>query len=338
MPTPEELEGHRQLEASQTMKAIQVHTYGGPEVLGYEDVPRPIAGPGEVLVRVFAAGVNPPDWYIRSGYANIPDARRFPKILPIIPGSDISGIVEEVGPEITAFHKGDAVYGLIRFPSSGGVPAGAYAEYITAPATHLALKPATIDHIQAAAIPMSALTIWQAISKSGYLEENQTVLVNGAAGGLGHFAVQIAKNAGTRVIGVASGRHEAFLSELGVDEFIDYTAISPEKVAHDVDLVIDTVGGENADCLLEVLKPGGVLLSLSLGGYSAERTASASVTIQRMQVHSDGAQLAQIGSLIDAGRLRVAIDTIVPLSEARKAHERGERGHLRGKIVLRVAE
>jgi NADPH:quinone reductase-like Zn-dependent oxidoreductase len=155
-----EQEGNMQAETPQTMKAIQIHTYGGPEVLVYENVLRPTAGLGEVLIRVFAAGLYPGDWYIRSGYANLPEEIRLSLLtrfsLPLIPGTQVSGIVEAVGPDVTSFHEGDAVYGLIRFPS-GGAPAGAYAEYVTAPAAHLALKPASIDHLQAAAVPMVAL-------------------------------------------------------------------------------------------------------------------------------------------------------------------------------------
>ncbi len=329
-------------ETPQTMKAIQVHTFGGPEVFVYEDVPRPTAGPDEVLIRVHAVGVNPADWYIRSGYMSLPE--RFtsstkPPLppLPLIVGSDVSGIIEAVGPNVTAFHRGDAVYGLIRFPPSGDVSARAYAEYVTAPVTDLAPKPASLNHLQAAAVPMAALTVFQAILKYEHLEAGQTVLVNGAAGGLGHFAVQLVKARGTRVIGVASVRHEAFLRELGADEVIDYTTTPLEKVGRIADLVIDTVTGGHDHSLLEVLKRGGTLLTFGLS-YSVEREASVGVTIQRTQVHSSGAHLAKISDLIDAGQVRVAIDTVVPLAEASKAHERGERGHLRGKIVLRAAQ
>jgi NADPH:quinone reductase-like Zn-dependent oxidoreductase len=328
------------------MKAIHVRTFGNPEVLAYEDVARPVAGPGEVLIRVFAAGLYPGDWYIRSGFANVPEpVRRFVQnwqiSLPIIPGSQASGIVEAVGPGVTAFHKGDAVYGLLRFPSNGS-PAGAYAEYVTAPAEHLALKPASIDHLQAAAVPMAALTVWQGITEHTNLQAGQTVLVNGAAGGTGHIAVQLAKMRGARVIGVASRRHEAFLRALGVDAFIDYTTTSLEQVAHEVDLAIDTVGTMGENPLLVTLKRGGTLLWIGLhlpdkNLSRAERT-EADVTIEKFQVRSNGAHLAAISELIDAGQLHVHVDTVVPLAEARKAHERGEAGHLEGIMVLRVAE
>jgi NADPH:quinone reductase-like Zn-dependent oxidoreductase len=323
---------------TEMMKAIQVYKDGGPEVLTYEDIPRPIARPGEVLVRIYAAGVNPADWRARAGFPDVPEQFRHaipPISRPHIPGFDLSGIVEATGPDVTTFRKGDAVFGMIRFPGGGKT----YAEYTTAPVTDLALKPASIDHIQAAAIPMAALTAWQFLYQD--LEPGQTVLINGAAGGVGHIAVQLAKIKGAHVIAVASGSHEAFLHELGVDEFIDYT-ISPveQQVVRTVDLVYDTVGGANGDRMLSVLKRGGRLVGINIGNYPAERAAQLGITIGtgRPSLHPDVVQLAEIGRLIDAGRLRVAIDTVVPLAQAWQAHIRGESGHLRGKIVLRIVE
>ena len=305
-------------EMPQTMKAIQVHTFGGPEVLAYEDVPLPVAGPGEVLIRVFAAGVNPADWNTRSGFVNLSEEirshlRHFLP-LPLILGSDVSGIVEAVGPDVTAFHEGEAVYGLTRFPPNGGVSA-THAEYVTAPVTDLAPKPVNLNHLQAAAVPMAALTVFQGLEKYGRLEAGQKVLINGAAGGLGHFAVQLAKTKGAHVIGVASGRHEAFLRMLGANEVIDYTTTPLEKVGRIADLVIDTVTGGYDHSLLGVLKRGGTLLAFG-PSYSVEHEASAGVTIQRTQVYSSGADLARISDLIDAGQVRVTIDTVVPLAEA----------------------
>ncbi|WP_420799558.1 NADP-dependent oxidoreductase [Ktedonobacter robiniae] len=324
-----------------TMKAIQIHAYGGPEVLTYEEVPRPIAGPDEVLLRVAAAGVNPSDWKTRRGFADFPESRRPPRPpLPLILGHDVSGIVEAVGPGVIMFQPGDAVYGQTRLGETlaGGTGAciGAYAEYTTTFATNLAPKPATIDHLHAAAVPTAALTAWQALFEYGKLEAGQSVLINGAAGGVGHLAVQLAKARGARVIGVASGRHEAFLRDIGVDHFIDYTTTPLEQAAHEVDLVLDAVGAKNGDRLLDVLKPGGRLVPIFLGQYSAERAASVSVTISLCLMHPDTAQLSEIGRLIDSGRVRVALEMVVPLWEARQAHEHGESQHLRGKIVLRV--
>ncbi|GHO71216.1 hypothetical protein KSC_101080 [Ktedonobacter sp. SOSP1-52] len=184
-----------------TMKVIQIHTYGGPEVLTYEEVSRPTAGPGEVLLRVAAAGVNPSDWKTRSGFADFPESRRPPRpSLPLILGHDASGIVEAVGPDVTTFQQGDAVYGQTRLGEAlaggTGTYVGAYAEYTTTRASNLAPKPATIDHLQAAAVPTAALTAWQALFEYGMLEAEQSVLINGAAGGVGHLAVQLAKARG----------------------------------------------------------------------------------------------------------------------------------------------
>ncbi|GHO68292.1 NADPH:quinone reductase [Ktedonobacter sp. SOSP1-52] len=317
-----------------TMKAIRIHRSGGPEVLEYEEVPRPIAGPGEVLLRVCAAGVNPADWRGRAGFPDLPEHLRPTLPRPSTPGFDASGIVEAVGPGVTEFQEGDAVYGMIRFLSRSST----YAEYTTAPVTDLAFKPATIDHLQAAAVPMAALTAWQFLYQD--LEPGQTVLINGAAGGVGHFAVQLAKIKGAHVIAVASSRHEVFLRELGVGEYIDYTATPVEQAARNVDLVYDTVGGANGDRLLSVLKRGGRLVGINIGNYSAERAAWLGITIgtKHPSLHPDTAQLAEIGHLIDTGQVRVAIDAVVPLSEAYKAHVRGEAGHMRGKIVLHVGE
>ena len=325
------------------MKAIQIHAYGGPEVLTYEEVPRPTAGPGEVLLRVVAAGVNPSDWKTRSGFADFPESRRPPRPrLPLILGHDISGIVEAVGPDVTLFEPGDAVYGQTRIGEAlaggTGTYIGAYAEYTTTFVTNLAPKPATIDHLHAAAIPTAALTAWQALFDYGKLEAGQSVLINGAAGGVGHLAVQLAKARGARVIAVASGRHETFLREIGADHFIDYTTTPFEQAAHEVDLVVDAVGARDGDRLLDVIKRGGRLVPVFLGQYSAARAASASVTISLCLMRADAAQLSEVSRLIDSGRVRVALETVMPLREARRAHEYGESQHLRGKIVLRVME
>jgi len=326
------------IEHVKNMKAIQIHKRGGPEVLIYEDAPRPLLGSDEVLIRIHAAGVNPADWRGRSGFIDIPEALRPKLTLPLIPGSDVSGIVEVVGTEATSFKVGDAVYGMIRFPPFTAKGGGrAYAEYTTAPTTDIALKPATFDHIQAAAVPMAALTAWQLLYLD--LEPNQTVLINGAAGGVGHFAVQMAKLKGARVIGVASGRHADFLYDLGIDEFIDYTASPVEETVHNVDVVFDCVGGEEGDRLIDVLKPGGRLIPINIGHYSSEHAASKSVilgTKHHQPLRSNGAQLSEIGHLIDSNSIRVAIDSVFPLADASKAHVRGEAGHIQGKIVLQV--
>ena len=334
-----------------TMKAVRLHAFGGPEVLSYDDVPVPAIGPDEVLVRVYAAGINPPDWYLRDGYRDLPPDWRPPVQLPVIPGSDISGVVEAIGAEVHGFAIGDAVFGMVRFPSFG--ESAAYAGYVAAPASDLALKPDGIDHANAAAAPMALLTAWQFLIELGHEEANpfqatahrpaplagKKVLVNGAAGGVGHLAVQLAKWQGAQVIAVASSAHEAFLRDIGADEFIDYTKVKPETSAHDVDVVLDTVGGPATGRFLRTLKQGGALYPVyPLGFDGADDAARAGYTVSATQVRSNGAQLEQAARLLASGAVRVAIDSRFPLADARLAHVRAARGHLRGKIVLMVRD
>ncbi|MEU6747098.1 NADP-dependent oxidoreductase [Spirillospora sp. NPDC046719] len=322
------------------MKAIRAHGHGDPGVLVLDDVPVPEPGPGDVLIRVHAACLNPPDWYARRGYSNIP-AELFPggerpRIpFPWTPGSDASGVVAAVGPGVTGFAVGDAVFGLIRFPSldDGG---RAYAEYTTAPAAHLARKPDGVDHVQAAAVPMAGLTAYQYLFDHVRLPEGQTVLVNGAAGGVGHFAVQLAKTRGAHVIAVASSRHEDFLRGLGADEYVDYTATAAEDAVRDVDLVIDTVGGPDAHRFLKTVKDGGTISPVFHGDYHREEAARRGIEFRGGQVHSDGAQMAELAALLADGSLRAGIDSVYDLADAAKAHERAEGGHIQGKIVLSV--
>jgi NADPH:quinone reductase-like Zn-dependent oxidoreductase len=333
-----------------TMKAIRVHEFGGPEVLRHDDVPVPAIEPGEVLVRVHAIGVNPPDWYLRAGMPGVPRELLPPMTLPITPGTDMSGVVVAVAPAVDdpavdELAVGDEVFGLLRFPGFGST----YAEYVAAPVSDLARKPAGLDHVHAAAAPMAALTAWQFLIELGHehpspfgsaqhrpmkLGSGMTVLVNGAAGGVGHVAVQLAKRQGAHVTAVASGPHESFLRELGADAFIDYTTSRPEELVADLDLVLDTVGGPASSRFLPTLKRGGALYPVYLAAYDAAEVERLGVTTSATQVRSNGRQLAEIGGLLDAGALRVAIDSTFPLADARAAHERAARGHIRGKIVL----
>jgi NADPH:quinone reductase-like Zn-dependent oxidoreductase len=332
-----------------TMKAVRLHEFGGPEVLRYEEAPMPELKPGEVLVRVHAVGINPPDWYLRDGYKTLPPEWRPQVPFPVILGTDISGVVAAVADDVKDFSVGDEVYSMVRFPSFG--LSKAYAEYVSAPASEVALKPTGIDHVHAAGAPMSLLTAWQFMIELGHNEPNpfqpnrhepvplegKTVLVNGAAGGVGHFAVQLARWKGARVIAVASGKHEALMRDLGAAEVIDYTKTPPEEAAHDVDLVIDSVGGPASGRFLRTLKRGGALFSMFPLGFSgAEEAAKLGVTVSATQVRSNGAQLAELLHLLDAGTVRVVIDSTYPLADARKAHERAARGHIQGKIVLTV--
>lgn len=252
------------------MKAVRQPEFGGPEVLVYEDAPVPEINPGEVRIRVHAVGLNPPDWYLRDGYKALPPEWQ-PKVnFPIILGTDISGTIDAVADGISDFNVDDEVYSMARFPTGMMGESKGYAEYVCVPALEVALKPPGIDHVHAAAAPMSLLTAWQFMIELGHNEPNplqpykhmpvplkgKKVIINGAGGGVGHFAVQLAKWKGAYVIAVASGKHEAFLRDLGVDEFIDYTKIIPEEVIHDADLVIDGVGGPTTGRFLSTLKRG----------------------------------------------------------------------------------
>ncbi|MGV9701856.1 NADP-dependent oxidoreductase [Streptomyces sp. NPDC003483] len=330
------------------MKAIQFHEAGGPEVLRYDEVPVPGIGPGEVLVRVHAVGINPPDWYLREGMKVMPAEMRPALEYPLIPGTDMSGVVEAVAPDVLGLTVGDEVFGMLRFPGFDG---RTYAEYVAAPASDLAHKPAAVGHVQAAGAPMAALTAWQYLVDLGHdvpspftgrvhgpvpITPGMTVLVNGAAGGVGHFALQLAKWKGAHVVAVASGRHERFLRGLGADEFVDYTRTPVADVVSGVDLVIDTVGGPGSSRLLTMLKRGGTMLPVFFAQYDAEETASRDITVSNIQVRSNGLQLAEIGRLLDDGTVQVGVDSTYPLHEAADAHTRAAQGHIQGKIVLTV--
>ncbi len=337
---------------AKTMKAIRQYEFGDPEVLLYEDAPVPELNAGEVLVHVHAVGINPPDWYLRDGYKMLPPEWQPHVALPVILGTDISGVIEALAEDVKGFAVGDEVYSMVKFPSGLAGESRAYAEYVSIPASQIARKPTGIDHIHAAGAPMALLTAWQFLIEQGHNEPNplqpdqhkplplegKTILINGAAGGVGHFAVQLAKWKGAHVIAVASGKHEAILRDLGADEFIDYTRTPPEDVVHDVDLVLDTVGGPAASRFLKTLKRGGALFPVfPLGLSSGEEAAKLGVSVSATQVQSSGAQLEEVGRLLDAGTLRVVIDSTFPLAEARKAHERAGQGHIQGKLVLTVA-
>ncbi|XID91608.1 NADP-dependent oxidoreductase [Paenibacillaceae bacterium WGS1546] len=312
------------MELTSTMKAIRYHNHGGPDVLRLEEVPIPKLGEDEVLISVHGVGVNPGDWQIRSGFAG----DRFG--LPYIPGWDVSGVVVRVGDNVTGFHPGDAVFGMTA--NSGGC-----AEYVAVPAGHLALMHDSIDFVEAAAIPQSGFTAWHALFVQGKLEAGQTVLINGAAGGVGHFALQLARWKGASVIGTASAQNEPFLRELGVDKFVDYAAALPMGIAQSVDLVLDTVGGDKGDWLLDTLKPGGRLIPIAWGRYSSEKAVKASISVQEVQYPPiAAAYLEQLARLVGTGRVKVAIDSVFPLQETAKALEKSESRRVRGKIVIHV--
>jgi NADPH:quinone reductase-like Zn-dependent oxidoreductase len=313
---------------SQTMKAIRIHKYGGAEVLQYEEAPRPKPAAGEVLIRVHAAGVNPIDWHVREGH--VKDV--FPHSFPFVPGWDASGVVEEVGAGVTRFKPANEVY-TVPDPLRDG----AYAEYIAVRESEVALKPKSLHHVHAAAVPLAALTAWQTLFDAAKLEPGQRVLIHAAAGGVGHFAVQLAKWKGAHVIATASTKNHELLRELGADETIDYTRQRFEDVARNVDIVLDPIGGDSQERSWQVLKKGGALLSI-VQPPSAEKAKKLGVRAAFVASHPNGAALAKIAELIDSGDLKPIVNRILPLSEARRAHELSKSGHTRGKIVLRVKE
>ncbi|HEY0737336.1 MAG TPA: NADP-dependent oxidoreductase [Herpetosiphonaceae bacterium] len=311
-----------------TIKAVRIHAYGGPDQLVYEDAPKPEPAADELLVRVHAAAINPVDWKVRLGYL-----REFsPYELPLILGWDVSGVVEAVGAAVTNFKVSDEIYSRPDLTRSG-----AYTEYMVLRASEAAHKPRSIDHIHAAAVPLAALTAWASLFDAGQLEAGQKVLIHAAAGGVGTFAVQLAKWKGAHVIGTASSRNRDFLQQLGVDEFVDYTSTKFEDVVRDVDVVFDTIGGETQERSWQVLKPGGVLVSV-ISPPAQETADQHGVRQAYIFIDPNAARLTEIAGLIDDGTIKPIVETVLPLSETRQAHELSESGHARGKIVLRVAE
>jgi len=313
---------------AKTMRAISQDVLGGPEVLTEVELPRPEAGPSELLVRVYAAGLNPTDWKHRAN----PD--RYVSAPPFVLGWDVSGVVESVAVGVTLFKPGDEVFGMLPYPHGHG----AFAEYVTAPARSFALKPSSLDHVRAAAVPLAALTAWQALVDTAGVAAGQRVLVHAAAGGVGHFAVQIAKARGAYVIGTASaGKHE-FLRGIGVDEQVDYRTVDFTEAVRDVDVVLDTVGGDNAIRSLRVLRPGGVLVTILPGGPGelAAEAERLGVRAEGMLVEADHAGMTAIAALVESGQLRPEIAETFPLAEAAKAHALGETDRTTGKLVLVV--
>jgi len=311
----------------QTMKAVRIHQYGGPEVLKFEEAPRPQPAAGELLIRVHAAAVNPVDWKIREGYAK----DRIRHSLPLILGWDVSGTVEATGPGVTRFQKGDEVFTRPDIARDGS-----YAEYVVVRESEVASKPNSLDHVHAAAIPLAGLTAWKGIFDTGGLSARQKILIHAASGGVGSFAVQFAKWKGAYVFGTASANNLSFLKELGVDEPIDYQRTRFEDVVHDVDVVLDAIGGETQQRSFGVLKKGGILVSI-VAPPSQEEAAKHGVRATHIFIQPDAAELSQIAGLVDHGKVKPFVETVLPLSAARRAQELSETGHARGKIVLKVA-
>ncbi|MEW2158925.1 NADP-dependent oxidoreductase [Streptomyces sp. NPDC007189] len=310
-----------------TMRAISQDVLGGPEVLKEVRLERPKPRPNEVLVRVRAAGVNPTDWKHRAtgGFLGEP---------PFVLGWDVSGEVVETGIGVAAFAPGDEVFGMLPYPFGHG----SHAEYVIAPVRALTHKPASVDHTQAGALPLVSLTAWQALTEHANVRPGQRVLIHAAAGGVGHVAVQIAKSRGAYVIGTASAGKHDFLREIGVDEPVDYRTTDVTEAVRDVDVVLDTIGGDTSVESLKVLRPGGVVVSILPVGSrefhdEAERLGVRAV---RMLVDADRAGMEKIAELAEAGKLKATIAGTFPLSDAAKAHEVGDTGRTTGKLVLLV--
>ncbi|MFJ9026635.1 NADP-dependent oxidoreductase [Streptomyces sp. NPDC102259] len=312
-----------------TMRAVFQDTAGDPVVLKVVETLRPLPGRGEILVRVHAAGVNPADWKTRQRGVFADGSP-----LPFTLGFDVSGVVEETGDGVTLFQSGDEVFGMPRFPH----PAGAYAEYVTAPARHFAPRPQDLTHIESGALPLASLTAWQALVDTADVRPGQRVLIHAAAGGVGHLAVQIAKAHGAHVIGTASAAKHDLLRSLGADELVDYRTQNFAETIRDVDIVLDTLGGANWAHSIRSLRRGGRLVSiLPLDDTFPHKEAEAAgVRAGFMLVEPDQQGLREITKLIEGGRLRVIADAVFPLEDVAAAHTLGETGRTTGKIVLSV--
>jgi len=309
-----------------TMKAVVANQSGGPEVLKYQDAPKPEPKDDEILVRVIAAGVNPVDSYVRQG--------RFGKRAsgPLIIGYDIAGVVEKTGANAKKFKPGDGVYCYLSITRGGG-----YAEFAVAKESETARKPKNIDFVEAAAVPLAATTAWQALIDSAKIKKGQTVLIHGGSGGVGSFAIPIAKARGMKVIATASTAHQATLKQLGVDQAIDYTTTKFEDVVKDVDVVLNCVRADALARSYGVVKKGGMIVSITDEPDQSE-CAKYSITCSRMGAHPDSTVLEELTKLIEAGKMKPIVSQTFPLSDANKAHEQIETRHTLGKIVLKVAD
>ena len=314
-------------ERSEGMRIVRQQSLGGPDVLELVEAERPEPAPTEVLVRAVAAGVNPVDWKVRArgGFLGQP---------PFTVGWDVCGVVEAVGFGVTRFEPGDRVFGMPRFPRE----AACYAEYVTAPSRQLAHVPDALSDVEAGALPLAGLTAWQALVETAGVEEGQRVLVLGAAGGVGHLAVQIARARAARVIGTATAAKHAFLRELGVDEPIDYTAAPVEEQVADVDIVLDLVGSETSPQAMAALQDGGLYIPVtaSVGPDVLRDLAAGRVRVRSILVEPDRTGVEALAALVERGDLRPHVSATFPLDEAARAHEAGETGRTRGKLVLTI--
>ncbi len=312
---------------SPMMKAVRFHEYGSSEVLKYEDVPRPEPQPGEVLIHVRAASVNPFDLALREGWL----ANMIPLQLPAIAGVDVAGSIMATGKGVIGFSIGQEVFGFLNRYS------GAYAEYAVAAIEMIAPHPQTLDSVQAASVPLATTAAWQALFEVGGVQAGQTVLIHGGSGGVGTFAVQLAKLKGAQVLATAASQNVAYVKQLGADEVIDYTTTPFETVAHAVDMVLDLIGGETQQRSWGVLKAGGILVSL-LAPPSPEDAAKYGVRVGFLGAQPTTGLLKELATLLDSGQIKSHVGKVLPLEQARQAQELKQSGHTQGKIVLKIAD
>lgn len=317
------------------MKAIRINEFGGPGVMKLEEIERPVPSPDEILVKVYASGVNPVDWVVRQGGS---DNLRPYLTLPMTLGWDAAGVVEETGSEETGFQKGDEVYGIPNFPGDGS-----YAEYCVAKVAQFALKPKSIGFNEAAGVPLAGLTAWTAIFEYGKLQSGQRILIQGASGGVGSFAVQFAKAKGAYVIGIASAESLDHLKQLGADEVIDYKTQKFEDLVHDIDVVMEASplrDNQERTKSVSVLKQGGILVSVNVDfPFNKEvMEALAGKNAKGELVSNQPRQdwLTEIAQLIDSGKVKVIISKVYPLEQVAEAHRESETWHVRGKLVLEI--
>jgi NADPH:quinone reductase-like Zn-dependent oxidoreductase len=310
------------------MKAVVMNEYGGPEVLKYQDAPKPEPKDDEILVRVITAAVNPVDTYVRQGMFG----RRALDNGPAILGYDIAGVVERTGANAKRFKKGDAVYCYLSVMRGGG-----YAEFAIAKESETSLKPKNISFDEAAAVPLAATTAWQALIDSAKIDKGQTVLIHGGSGGVGSFAIQIAKARGAKVIATASTAHQDLLKKLGVDQAIDYTTTKFEDVVKDVDVVLNCVRADALGRSYGVVKKGGIIVSIT-DEPDQNECSKHSLQCSRLGAHPDAKVLEELAKLIEAGKMKSIVSQTFPLADASKAHQQIETHHTLGKIVLKVAD
>ena len=310
------------------MKAVRIHQYGGREVLSIDDIPVPDAGPGEVLVRVVAASINPVDWKVRQGYL----AQMIPHPMPLTLGWDVSGVVAAVGAGVVQWQVGDAVFSRPDLARNG-----TYAEFVAVRAGECARKPRTISHVEAASLPLAGITAWEAMIDKAGVRPGQRVLIHAGSGGVGSLAIQLVRAAGATVIATTSGRNRALVESLGADQVVDYTTTNVADAVEPVDVVFDTLGGAAQEASWSLLKPGGILVSI-ISPPSEARAASLGVRAGFVFIGPNAPVLERLAGMVDDGRLRPLVGAEFGLADIAKAHELSESGRAVGKIVLYVGQ